>query len=207
MTSKKVIKTILTKDGYLLVKEHFKESELNMIKRELTVSPSNVFSMGKKSKKDDDMTFEIFRENEEYLSIPKFYGIKKIGEAEKNDEFLGDKIKIEFKGGLRPNQENLVNETLEHLLKYDGGGICVGCGAGKTVMAIYIAHILKVKTLVIVHKSFLLNQWRERFEQFSDARIGIIQQNKVETEDKDVVIGMLQSIAKDKYDFGIFREF
>ncbi len=207
MTSKKVIKTILTKDGYLLVKEHFKESELNMIKRELTVSPSNVFSMGKKSKKDDDMTFEIFRENEEYLSIPKFYGIKKIGEAEKNDEFLGDKIKIEFKGGLRPNQENIVNETLEHLLKYDGGGICVGCGAGKTVMAIYIAHILKVKTLVIVHKSFLLNQWRERFEQFSDARIGIIQQNKVETEDKDVVIGMLQSIAKDKYDFGIFREF
>ena len=97
--------------------------------------------------------------------------------------------------------------TLEHLLKYDGGGICVGCGSGKTVMAIYIAHILKVKTLVIVHKSFLLNQWKERFEQFSNARIGIIQQNKVETDDKDVVIGMLQSIAKDKYDFGIFREF
>lgn len=207
MTTKKVIKTILTKEGYLLVKENFKDSELKLIRSELTVSPSNVFLMGKKSKQTDNLSFEVFRESDEYLSIPKFYGIKKIGEPDQNEEFLGDNMKIEFKGSLRPDQENIVNETLEHLLKYDGGGICVGCGAGKTVMAIYIAHILKVKTLVIVHKSFLLNQWKERFEQFSNAKIGIIQQNKVETDDKDVVIGMLQSIAKDKYDFGIFREF
>ena len=207
MTSKKIIKTILTKDGYLLVKEHFKDSEIKLIKNELTVKPSNVFLMGRKSIKDDELSFEVYKENEEYLCIPKFYGIKKLGQPDENDEVIGNAVSISFKGSLRSNQENIVNETLEHLLKYDGGGICVGCGSGKTVMAIYIAHILKVKTLIIVHKSFLLNQWKERFEQFSDAKIGIIQQNKVDTDDKDVVIGMLQSIAKDKYDFGIFREF
>ena len=116
MASKKIKKTILTKDGYLLVKEHFKESEIKLIKSELTVKPSNVFLMGKRGNQDD-MSFEVFKENDEYLSIPKFYGIKKLGEADQNDEFLGDKMKIEFKGSLRPNQENIVNETLEHLLK------------------------------------------------------------------------------------------
>jgi superfamily II DNA or RNA helicase len=202
----KIVKTILTKEGYLLNKKHFKDCEVRMIKKELTVKPANTFVMG--SKKDDsELEFEVFRENDEYLSIPKFYGIKKLGEPDKNDEIIGESMKMKFTGSLRPLQEDIVNETLEHLLKYDGGGICVGCGSGKTVMAIYIAQILKVKTLVIVHKSFLLNQWKERFEQFSDAKIGIIQQKKVECEGKDVVIGMLQSIAKEKYDFDIFRDF
>jgi len=205
MTSN-IIKRILTKEGYLLNKKYFKDSELNIIKKELTVKPANTFVMGNK-KDDSDLEFEVFRENDEYLSIPKFYGIKKLGEPDKNDEILGTSIEMKFTGNLRPLQKEIVNETIDHLLKYDGGGICVGCGSGKTVMSIYIAQILKVKTLVIVHKSFLLNQWKERFEQFSDAKIGIIQQKKVDCEDKDVVIGMLQSIAKEKYDFDIFRDF
>ena len=33
-------------------------------------------------------------------------------------------------------------------------------------MALYIAHKLKLKTLVVVHKEFLLNQWKERIKQF-----------------------------------------
>ena len=37
------------------------------------------------------------------------------------------------------------------------------------------------KTLVIVHKTFLLNQWLERIKQFTNASVGIIQQKKVET--------------------------
>jgi len=64
-----------------------------------------------------------------------------------------------------------------------------------------------VKTLVIVHKSFLLNQWKKRAEQFTDATIGIIQQNKIDIDGKQIVIGMLQSIAKDKYDTEIFQDF
>ena len=51
----------------------------------------------------------------------------------------------------------------------DGGVLSLACGKGKTVIALYIACILKVKTLVIVHKSFLLNQWKDRIKQFTDA--------------------------------------
>ena len=76
-----------------------------------------------------------------------------------------------------------------------------------TILALYIASILKVKTLVIVHKSFLLNQWLLRTKEFTNANVGIIQQNKVDIDGKEIVIGMLQSIAKDKYETDTFRDF
>lgn len=76
-----------------------------------------------------------------------------------------------------------------------------------TVLALKIASIFNVKTLIIVHKSFLLNQWKERIGQFTDSSVGIIQRDKIDVDDKPFVIGMLQSIAKEKYDYNIFADF
>lgn len=76
-----------------------------------------------------------------------------------------------------------------------------------TVLSLYIASLLKKKTLVIVHKEFLLNQWKQRAIEFTNAKIGLIQRDKIDIEDKDIVIGMLQSIAKDKYSSDIFKNF
>ena len=76
-----------------------------------------------------------------------------------------------------------------------------------TVLSLYISSLFKVKTLVIVHKSFLLNQWKSRAEEFTNADVGILQQNNIDVENKQIVIGMLQSIAKNKYDPDIFKEF
>lgn len=77
-----------------------------------------------------------------------------------------------------------------------------------TVIGLNIATTLRKKTLIIVHKGFLVNQWAERIAQFvPGARVGTIQQKKVDTVDKDIVIGMLQSIAMREYDEAIFHEF
>ena len=67
---------------------------------------------------------------------------------------------------LKEKQKPIVNTYLNSI-KHNGGGgiISIPCGYGKTVIALYICHYLKVKTLVIVHKEFLLNQWKERIEQ------------------------------------------
>ena len=60
---------------------------------------------------------------------------------------------------------------------------------------------LKVKTLIIVHKSFLLQQWIERIKQFvPHASIGIIQGNVFDISGKDIVIGMLQTLSMKIYD-------
>lgn len=77
-----------------------------------------------------------------------------------------------------------------------------------TVIALNIISQLKTKTLVVVHKGFLLNQWIERIEQFlPTARIGKIQGQIIDIENKDIVIGMLQSLSMKEYPQTIFNSF
>lgn len=197
-------KTILCKEGYLIPKIDKYKNIIDIVKKELTVKPFKMAPFATKEKSDQ---FEVFQENDEYISIPKHYGFKKIGKPDTNKEIKGEEIKAKFNGKLRPKQKEIIEMIVPYLKANDGGVLCLPCAAGKTVLSLYLACQFKVKTLVIVHKTFLLNQWKERAEQFTNANIGIIQQNKVEIDGKDIVIGMLQSIAKDKYDTNIFRDF
>ena len=198
------MKTILTKNGYQLIKNKFTKEEIKDIKKQLTVKPYIPYSFGTKIKIE---TYKVYKEDDDKLHIPKFFGLKNIGKPDKNEEYKGVKSKMKFKGKLRPKQNVIVKDVLKSIKEKDGGLISLPCGYGKTVISLYLACKLKVKTLVIVHKSFLLNQWIERAEQFTNAKLGIIQQKKIDVEGKDIVIGMLQSIAKDKYDPEIFKDF
>jgi superfamily II DNA or RNA helicase len=58
--------------------------------------------------------------------------------------------------------------------------------------------------MIVVHKQFLADQWRERIQQFCPgATIGVVQQNKKEIE-CDFVIAMLQSLSLKEYSFSDF---
>lgn len=77
-----------------------------------------------------------------------------------------------------------------------------------TVMSLNILAQLKKKTIIIVHKDFLLRQWKERIEQFlPDAKVGKIQGDIIDIDDKDIVIGMLQSLSMKEYPSSIFKDF
>lgn len=77
-----------------------------------------------------------------------------------------------------------------------------------TTCAIELMCHLNRKTLVIVHKELLLNQWIERIQQYApNARIGVIQGTTCDTTDKDIVIGMIQSLSQKDYPQEIFNEF
>ena len=69
-----------------------------------------------------------------------------------------------------------------------------------TVMALKIISLLKKKTLIIVHKEFLMNQWIERIEEFlPGATVGKIQGPLFDVEGKDIVIGMVQTLYDKEY--------
>ena len=88
-----------------------------------------------------------------------------------------------------------------------GGIVVLPCGYGKTVYALYMISIIKRKTLVLVHKNFLVEQWQARARQFlPGVKLGMIQQNTIDT-DADIVVGMVQSISKREYDPHIFKQF
>jgi len=89
-----------------------------------------------------------------------------------------------------------------------GGILEIYCGAGKTVMALKIVSLLKKKTLILVHKEFLMNQWIERIEEFlPGARVGKIQANVCDCENKDIVIGMIQTMYNKVFDQEVYSQF
>lgn len=84
------------------------------------------------------------------------------------------------------------------------------CGKGKTVMGLEIARRMGRKTLVLVHKTFLVEQWVERAQAFlPDAKIGFWQRDQLPAEDDDIVIGMVQSICNPRrqYDPAMYAQF
>jgi superfamily II DNA or RNA helicase len=155
--------------------------------------------------------YSLYRENKTKLYIPKYYGLQKFGIPDRNVIGQGEtRPNMNFVGSLRDYQIEQVDAFLnacDDPIKM-GGIVSIGCGGGKTVIAINIACRLKLKTLFISHKDFLNVQFAERVKMFSpDSSIGIIKQNKVDIKNKDFVVGSLQSIAMRDYDPDIFKDF
>lgn len=76
-----------------------------------------------------------------------------------------------------------------------------------TVLAIYLSWLLGLKTLIVTHKEFLMDQWEARYIEFTDAKIGRIRQKLFDVEGKDVVIGMLRSLGVRNYPQEMMKQF
>lgn len=76
----------------------------------------------------------------------------------------GDPIKAEFSGVLRDRQQ----KAADALLRHEDGILMAPTGFGKTVIGAYIIGRLKMRTLIIVPKTNLVDQWKERLGQFLD---------------------------------------
>jgi superfamily II DNA or RNA helicase len=77
-----------------------------------------------------------------------------------------------------------------------------------TVLTLNILTKIAKKTLILVQRESLADQWVERIQQFiPKARIGRIQGAKVSVDNCDIVLGMLQSISMKEYPDSIFESF
>tara|TARA_B100001287_G_scaffold156399_1_gene131573 strand:+ start:1118 stop:2557 length:1440 start_codon:yes stop_codon:yes gene_type:complete len=199
-----VMETSLSNHGYKLKKKDLSTKEIKEIKNDLTVNPFTFNDFGDKNEKK----FSLFMESPNSLYLPRFYGQEKYGLALKSKLNDGTPIDIKFNGSLRKEQEPIVKLYKDAADKIGGGLISLKCGGGKTVLSLWIISLLKVKTIVVVHKDFLMTQWRDRIGEFlPEARIGKIQQNTVDIENKDIVLAMVQSLSMKEYDPEVFSSF
>jgi superfamily II DNA or RNA helicase len=183
----------ITRSGYLI--DHNQE-----VKKELTVRPqvNNEFGF-------PPPPFKVFKTTKEKLCIPQFYGLEKFGEPKEDKRPEPAKMSpdTKFVGKLR--DETKQNEAFSKGVSQGYGILSLPCGFGKTTVALAIACKLGYRTMIVVHKEFLANQWRERIQQFCpNATIGIVQQNKIEVE-ADFIIAMLQSLSQKEYTFDQFE--
>lgn len=203
--SNKNIKTYFGAKGYTLFKSDLTDNEIQKIKNDLKVVPKTLGAPCGINK-----YYLVYRESPNKLYVPHYYGLAKFGPPNEIKLSEGDNIHIEFKGSLRPIQHEVINAYINSVTKnnYGGGLLELRCGGGKTVCGLNIISILKKKTLIIVHKEFLMNQWIERIHDFlPNSRIGIIQGTTIDIDNKDIVIGMLQSLSMKDYDSAIFNSF
>ena len=180
--------------------------DIEILKQMLKVKPNSIPGL---NIDQDDKSFSVFLESSKKLYVPKYWGLKNYGIPDIDKLPQPKLIESKFKGSLREYQYDPVNTYLKACkdpLKR-GGILQLPPGWGKTVMALYILSKLNVKTLIIVHKDFLLNQWKERIQEYIDnVTIGIIKQKQIQT-DNDIVIASLQSISMKDYPKNTFDDF
>lgn len=199
------IKAYLGYQGYSIFKETLSVEQQNTIRKELMVNAHIPKSPVQPA------PFPVYRESLLKLYVPRYFGMERYGSSIENKIAQGHKIALKFAGDLREYQNVIVDKYLKAATTHTcgGGGLLdVDPGKGKTVMALKIIEQLSVKTLVVVHKSFLTNQWKERIEQFlPGAKVGTIQGQIFDIENKDIVIGMVQSLSMKEYPQNAFESF
>jgi superfamily II DNA or RNA helicase len=200
------INTYLGQKGYTIPKNEISIEKQNQIKKDLMVRPYTPGAPGN----GGDTTFPAYRESSNKLYVPHYYGVDQFGPPKEIKISEGTDINLDFSGQLRENQELVVKTYINHVNnnKYGGGLLELPCAYGKTVLSLNIISRLKKKTFIIVHKEFLMNQWIERIQQFlPKARVGKIQGQIIDIENKDIVIGMLQSLSMKEYPASLFESF
>lgn len=198
----KTLNSFLTSTGYYMRYSKISDDDRGKIIDELIVSPAGFAQPG--TIKYD--FYEYVKINDTvYVELPRYYAQSIFGNAEYSFH-KPHKTNYKFTAKLRPYQEIVIDNYMKGLKEFGGGLIKLGCGKGKTMIAIAITQLLGLKTLIVVHNTQLLGQWKDRISSVTNARIGHIEGKICDIENTDIVVGMALTISKRDYD-GLFDQF
>ena len=206
-----LINSYLGNKGYSIYKVCLNDSIIDFIKNELTVKPLAINSLV------EAKAIPVYQESDKKIYVPRYWGINMFGYPKMLKIQYGDSIYLKFNGVLRDYQLTVLNEYLKAINfgieeknnKGNGSALIeLWTGAGKTVLGLKIIEVLCKKTIIFVHKSFLKDQWIERIIQYlPNAKIGLIQGQIVDIENKDIVLAMIQSVSMKSYPDTLFDSF
>ena len=194
---------MLSKKGFVIDKSKLTQTQITKLKNDLYVRPM-VFGSNHFTQAD---FFYVYRESPHKFRVPRFYGQENFGIS--SSTFSCTSIDVSFTGTLKDSlhQNDAVNACVNTLHTRGGGLLSLPTGYGKTTCALAVLARIGVKTLIIVHKEFLMNQWKERIAQFlPSATVGILRQHKCDTQ-KDITIAMLQTLCSKDFPPGTFDTF
>ena len=192
---------MLTRNGYIISPENSQD-----IKRELTVKPLTNEAIGIPSP-----SFKVFRvvkgatsqPKVDSVLVPRYYGSERFGTpaGDARPPHVGAPG-IVFTGRLREatRQPEAFAAGVKAFEEKGGGVLSLPCGFGKTTVALALSAQLKTRTMIVVHKEFLANQWVEKIKEFCPgATIGRVQGDVFDIE-KDYVIAMIQTMCMREFD-------
>jgi superfamily II DNA or RNA helicase len=153
------------------------------------------------SKYKNGPTIKYYKETEDYFGIPR-HGVrlsKAMATTVVDNRTLGLPISVEFKGDLWDYQKKAIEEFKSLLTKGASGFFLESApGSGKTVMGLKMLSILGTTALIVVPKSDLVLQWKNRILEFTNLEeidIGLVEGGNSNYQGKKVVIGLIHSIV------------
>lgn len=149
-----------------------------------------------------EQIFAFQLNDNETVCIPFAYGVNYLDLQRKKREFFPQK-NVQFTGILRDQQKDVFEEGKDLLSKKGFTMLSLPTGFGKTFLSIKLATVTKLKTLIIVNKIVLINQWVESIAKVCPkATVQVIKTNKL--EDCDFYI--INAINVTKKSLLFFRE-
>ena len=117
------------------------------------------------------------------LGVPREWGIKNFGGDFRDDTVFPSidwpPIKFPDGGGYWSGQSEAVDDIVQSFASKKGALLEAPCGSGKTLMALDVASKMQTKTLIVVHKGDLADQWHKTTDLlWPDIKVGHCQQDK-----------------------------
>ena len=174
--------TFIRTSGILIPRTYENEHFYKSIKSSLTRVVRDFTGLNTK-------TLIFYNEGSKYLKIPRFFPIFNHVECIIQDQIKdGEDIEVEHRISVR---DDVQSNAIDFLLTHTSGIIQSAPGSGKTVIAIYMLATRKKKTLILMHRSTLIEQWMERILQYTNLTvddIGIMSSKTLESDLKKPVI-------------------
>ena len=188
---------ILSRQGATIKISDLTEKEKKLVNRELFVAPVTL---------NDDFPkkFKVFKRNETHAIVPKYWALENLSRLPVTNEYGNIQSMnsvVNFTGSLRKElkQVEATDALLKQLRSIGGGILSLDTGFGKTVCSIYTACQLGVKTMILVHKKFLAEQFEETIKRFvPDAKISTIRGDSCDISG-DFIIASIQTLLVRKY--------
>jgi superfamily II DNA or RNA helicase len=151
---------IIKRSG-LLIPTQYKNNEFYIkIKEELL----------RRTKAYQNSTFEIlsfYLESDDYLLIPRYFPIKNYMFDYQIEDIRHEGSPIEIEHNIIPRNE-AQKRAMSKMLNSEGCILQLSPGVGKTIISIYMIATRKRKSLILVHKDALAEQWINRIKSFTN---------------------------------------
>ena len=201
----------VTVDKYAWIRrEDLSVLQTQALKKQCTVVPRKIGDFPG----DPPSPIKLFQENDTHIGVPREYFLANRRAAHDitvaTTQGAPWPSEIAFHGELRDEQLRGIKTILD--LFSDplnmGGIVRAKPGWGKTVWCLGLVATLEVPTLVVVHKKFLMDQWRERIEKFlPSAKVGHVQESTCDFEGSHIVMAMVHSLANKDYAASLYNYF
>jgi len=128
---------------------------------------------------------KFYLESEKFLLIPRNFPIQQYIFDYELDDRTCEGETIDIKHIITPRSESQT-KAMNYIMTNDSGILQLAPGVGKTVITIYMIATRKKKSLILVHRDSLAEQWKKRVMDFTNISFDNIARLSSQTFEEDL---------------------